>query len=81
MLSHNGYGPRPGPRAQKGAPPAAGPRAFLGPGPEPGPISIMAEHMGIKGKQQAIATQPKKGSIARAIQLIYRALLNTNRVY
>ena len=38
---------------------ARGPDAVGAPflGPEPGPISMMAEHMGIKGKQEAIDRQ------------------------
>ena len=44
-------GPGPGPK--KGASTAAGTAAFLGPGPGPGPgpISMMPEHMGMKGNQ------------------------------
>ena len=41
----------PGPIAQKRRGPGPGPaqRPFWALGPDPGPISIMAEHMGIKG--------------------------------
>ena len=51
MLSHHGYGPGPGPKAQGAAVPgkASSLSSSLGLGPRP--ISMMAEHMGIKGKQ------------------------------
>ena len=51
MFSHNGYGP--GTRAQgpKAAVPQVPAQQLLGPGFGPGPISIMAEHMCIKGNQ------------------------------
>ena len=44
-------GPGPGPRAQKLRAPRPRPSSFWALGPGPGPISIMAEHMGIKGNQ------------------------------
>ena len=46
-------GPGPDHRAQKGrwAGPGPGPHPFWALGPGPGPISIMAEHMGIKGNR------------------------------
>ena len=51
-----GYGPGPGLRShQKGAVPAAAGAAFLGLGP--GPISITAEHIGSKVKQQTMDRQ------------------------
>ena len=51
MLSHHGYARGRGPRAPKRAwGPAAVGTPFLGPWLGPGPISVMAEHMGIKGR-------------------------------
>ena len=44
-------GPGPGPRAQKLLGRGLGARSFWALGPGPGPISIMAEHMGIKGNR------------------------------
>ena len=51
MFSHNGYGP--GTRAQgpKAAVPQVPAQQLLDLGPGPGPISIMAEHMDIKGNR------------------------------
>ena len=49
MLSHNGYGPET--KAQKLLGRGLGARSFWALGLGPGPISIMAEHMCIKGNQ------------------------------
>ena len=49
MFSHDGYGP--GTRAQKLLGRDLGDRSFWALGPDPGLISMMAEHMCIKGNQ------------------------------
>ena len=55
MLSHNGYGPGTQAQGPKAVGPGHGGLQLSGPGP--GPISIMAEHMCIKGNQSAINMQ------------------------
>ena len=51
LFSHNGYGPGTRTQGPKAAGPGPGGPQLLALGPGPGPISIMAEHMGIKGNQ------------------------------
>ena len=51
MFSHNGYGPGTRTQGPKAAGPGPGDLSFWALCPVPGPVSIMAEHMCIKGNQ------------------------------